>query len=108
MRDKSPIRKIFQMAAENPNMSAAEFLRRFYGTPQDHITISGSTIVTWRFSDSNIQKATAEQIRAIEERIQPILTANPNADLTRYESALGIEVVDVQRKGPIPGKGFMG
>jgi hypothetical protein len=35
----------------------------------------------------------------IEEKLTAILQANPNADLTQYEQALGIKIVKVQRKG---------
>jgi hypothetical protein len=41
---------------------------------------------------------------AVKKRFQEILEAYPNADLTKHELALGIKIVDVQRKGPQSGK----
>jgi hypothetical protein len=37
----------------------------------------------------------------IDRKLGEILSANPNADLTRYEEALGIKIIDVQRQGQI-------
>ncbi len=34
-----------------------------------------------------------------EQRLKEILAAHPDVDLTKFESALGIKILDVQRKG---------
>ena len=59
------------------------------------ILIVGSTVVCYRAFFPKLILASYSTDRKISE----ILTANPDADLKKMESALGIEIVSVQRKG---------
>jgi hypothetical protein len=36
----------------------------------------------------------------VEQKIRAIMDASPNADLAKYEAALGVKIIDVDRKKP--------
>jgi hypothetical protein len=72
---------------------------QFTGIESDHTSILtvGSVIVVWRFNRlSKLLAPTQEDLLAVESQLRQILTANPNADLKRYEAALGI-ALEVER-----------
>jgi hypothetical protein len=68
--------------------------------PEKTLT-TANVVVTYR---ANVDRpltilTAAHSSDSVEEKLKEILAANPDANLTKFESALGIKIVDVQRKG---------
>jgi hypothetical protein len=72
------------------------------------LTVFDTTIM-YRFASAKSGGAIGDAVSEVQRQITEILSANPTADLYRYEDALGITITDVQRKVRRPTeKGFNG
>ena len=67
------------------------------------IFMTETAVVTYR---SNIERPlellASEYSDSVDEKLKEILAIHPDADLTKFETALGIKIVDVQRRGTVP------
>jgi hypothetical protein len=59
-----------------------------------------STVVTYQHARTTSLLSVI--FSTTDKEIAEILAENPNADLTKHQEALGIEILDVQRKGATP------
>jgi len=72
------------------------------------LTVFDTTIL-YRFNTAKEGAAIGAAISELQRQITEILSANPAADLFRYEDALGITIANIQRKKERPTqKGFNG
>ncbi|MDR5727780.1 MAG: hypothetical protein RB191_10165 [Terriglobia bacterium] len=81
------------------------------GTPAhtDRLMTVFDTTIMYRFTTAKGGAAIAEAILELQKQVTEILLANPAADLYRYEDALGIAILNIQRKKELPTtKGFNG
>ena len=60
-----------------------------------------NAVVTYRFNPQNPVAIIRGifSVEDVEEKIKAILSEVPTADLTKHEAALGIKIIDVQRRG---------
>ena len=79
-----------------------QFLR-FFSKPR--IITCPQAVVTYTISEEDDASSIINHLlhpADKEQRIREILAANPDADLTAYESALGIKIIKVDRKANRP------
>jgi hypothetical protein len=68
---------------------------------KSYIATFGNCVVMYEPASDSVLAQLFDASKA-EQKIGEILNANPDADLSKYENALGIRILDVQRPAPPP------
>jgi hypothetical protein len=98
----------FQQLAPSLEIVVSSVQRGTSSQTERLMTICDTTIL-YHFNTAKDGAAIGAAISELQRQITEILSANPTADLFRYEDALGITIANIQRRKERPTtKGFNG